>query len=68
MKISLAGVVQIAKQYHLMPVNKKFLKVANPGIVVRRDFLDKYSEVGELYLRRVDLGAWAEPTGFVDSE
>lgn len=48
--------------YHLMPVNKKFLKVANPGIVVRRDFLDKYSEVGELYLRRADLGAWAEYT------
>lgn len=46
--------------FHLMPVNKKFLKVAKPGAVIHEDFLKKYAETGEFYLRRQDLGKWVE--------
>lgn len=48
--------------FYLMPMNKKFLKVGKPGSKIRRDFLDKYKEVGELYLQRTDLDAWVEYT------
>ncbi|WP_413290387.1 HD domain-containing phosphohydrolase [Bdellovibrio sp. HCB337] len=46
--------------FHLMPVNKKFLKVAKPGVIIREDFLQKYQDVGEFYLRRQDLAKWVE--------
>ncbi|WP_374076464.1 HD domain-containing phosphohydrolase [Bdellovibrio bacteriovorus] len=48
--------------FYLMPMNKKFLRVGKPSCKIRRDFLDKYKEVGELYLQRTDLGAWVEYT------
>lgn len=48
--------------FHLMPVNKKFLKVGKSGNKVRRDFLEKYREVGELYLQRADLDSWVQYT------
>ncbi|MEK2647271.1 HD domain-containing phosphohydrolase [Bdellovibrio sp. BCCA] len=54
--------------YYLMPINKKFLKVGKPGNTIRRDFLEKYKEIGELYLRRTDLDAWVEYTNSFSAE
>lgn len=46
--------------YYLMPANRKFLKVLKPGYALQKGFLDRYREVGELYIHRNDLKAWTE--------
>lgn len=46
--------------YYLMPVNRKFLKVAKPGQTIRKDFLEKYKEVGDLYIERSAFKSWTE--------
>lgn len=54
--------------FHLLPFNRKFLKVAKPGYKVEQNFLDKYVEVGDLYLQRDDLDAWVHYTNRYASE
>ncbi len=46
--------------YYMMPANKRFLKVAKPGTILNTAFLKKFSEMGELYLKRQDLKHWVE--------
>ncbi|WP_413294528.1 HD domain-containing phosphohydrolase [Bdellovibrio sp. HCB185ZH] len=46
--------------FYMMPANKKFLKVAKPETKLNSAFLKKFSEMGELYLRRQDLKNWVE--------
>ncbi|UOF00436.1 HD domain-containing phosphohydrolase [Bdellovibrio reynosensis] len=46
--------------YHLMPANSRFLKVIKPGMKVRKDFLERYEPIGELYLRRESFNAWVK--------
>ncbi|MEK2690817.1 HD domain-containing phosphohydrolase [Bdellovibrio sp. GT3] len=46
--------------HYMMPANKKFLKIAKPGSHIDESFLKKFSEMGELYLRRQDLNKWIE--------
>lgn len=43
---------------YLMPMNRKFLKVAKSGTKIHGDFLRKYDEAGELYFHRRDLPHW----------
>lgn len=57
--------------FHLMPANRKFLKVANANLKIRQDFLEKYSAIGELYIQRSELDRWIEyanNTSAVDSQ
>lgn len=54
--------------FHLMPVNKKFLKVAKTGTTVDDDFLQKYEDIGEFYLKRHDLDKWVEYCGGFESD
>lgn len=46
--------------YHLMPANSKFLKVIKSGMKVRQDFLSRYDEIGELYLKRDHFDEWVK--------
>lgn len=48
--------------YHFMPLNRKFLKVHNTGTKLKKDFLTKYSNVGDLYIQRESLDLWQEYT------
>lgn len=54
--------------FHLLSVNKRFLKVAKPGYKVGKDFLEKYADVGDLYLQRSDLPAWVQYTNLHSTE
>lgn len=44
--------------FHLMPVNKRFLKILKSGGVFRKDIFEKYQEVGDFYVHRHDVSAW----------
>jgi HD-GYP domain-containing protein (c-di-GMP phosphodiesterase class II) len=48
--------------YMLMPKNNKFLKISKPDQAIHKEFLAKYSEVGELYIHRSDIKSWIEYT------
>ncbi len=54
--------------YYLMPLNNKFLKLSKPGIVLNKEFLAKCHEMGELYISRNDLDAWAEYTNMFSAD
>lgn len=46
--------------FHLLPMNRRFLKVLKPEVRLGIDFLEKYSAAGDLFIPRKDLGAWLE--------
>lgn len=54
--------------FHLMPMNRRFLKVAKPDTSIRSDFLEKYYDVGDLFIQRKDLDAWVEYSQSFKSE
>ncbi|MDG0817650.1 HD domain-containing phosphohydrolase [Bdellovibrio svalbardensis] len=53
--------------HYLMPANKKFLKIAKPGVQISSTFLNKFLEAEELYIKRSDLQNWIEYAKSFDS-
>ncbi|WP_413577931.1 HD domain-containing phosphohydrolase [Bdellovibrio sp. HCB290] len=53
--------------FYMMPANKRFLKIAKPGMQVSPTFLQKFSEMGELYIKRQDFKQWVEYSRSYDS-
>lgn len=54
--------------YHLLPMNRRFLKVLKPDSKLSKAFLEKYSPAGDLFIPRKDLGAWFEYTNSFRAE
>lgn len=54
--------------FHLLPINRKFVRVLKSQYSLRQDFLDKYAEVGDLYIQRRDLAAWVEYSNSLRSD
>nr|BFD64852.1 hypothetical protein BdHM001_35330 [Bdellovibrio sp. HM001] len=48
--------------HHLLPQNKKFLKIAKPGTVVSQEFINKFSTINELYVHRNEAEGLIEYT------
>lgn len=46
--------------YTIMPLNKKFLPVLQPGSTISTGRMDKINNVGELYIKRADIEKFAQ--------
>ncbi|WP_413586879.1 HD domain-containing phosphohydrolase [Bdellovibrio sp. HCB274] len=53
--------------YYMMPANKRFLRIAKPGLQVHPSFLEKFADMGELYIKRQDFKQWVEYCRSYDS-
>lgn len=46
--------------YHIMPFNQRFIKFFNPGYNIDAKFIEKYTPINEIYIRREDVDKWSE--------